>query len=118
LINGLTDNEDVKYCACDIFFTWDDAKNRENMKKHDGITFNMAAEVFCDPNVVYLEPYRRTREIRWDVIGRPSPDTKALLFVVATERIARDGADVVRIISARRADRREEEIYYVEQGID
>jgi uncharacterized DUF497 family protein len=89
----------------------------ENRKTHDGITFQTAAEVFCDPNAVYLEPYERYHEIRWDVIGRPSPNAEVVLFVVGTERLTLDGNDVVRIISARRADSYEEGLYYVEQGI-
>jgi uncharacterized DUF497 family protein len=112
------DNNEIKYSACGLFFTWDDVKNIENMKKHDGITFRLAAEVLCDPRVVYLEPYRRNREIRWDAIGRPSPSDDIVLFVVVTERATLDNIDIIRIISARRADEYEEGLYYVEQDND
>jgi uncharacterized DUF497 family protein len=109
------DNNEIKYSACGLFFTWDDAKNEENIRKHDRISFHIAAEVLCDPGVVYLEPYRRDREIRWDAIGRPSPEEDVVLFVVVIERVNRDNVDVIRIISARRADLYEEGLYYVEQ---
>ena len=112
------DNNEIKYAACGLFFTWDEAKNIENMKKHDGIAFHLAAEVLCDPCVIYLEPYKRNREIRWDAIGRPSPSDDIVLLVVVTERVTMDNVDVIRIISARRADEYEEELYYVEQGSD
>ena len=38
-------------------FTWDEAKNRSNQKKHDGIAFEEAAHVFRDP-------FRLTRQDR------------------------------------------------------
>jgi uncharacterized DUF497 family protein len=110
--------DEIKYSACGLFFTWDDAKNEENIKKHEGITFNMAAEVFCDPCVIYLEPYKRNREIRWDAIGCPDPEEDVVLFVVVTERLNMDSIDVIRIISARRASLYEERLYYVEQNND
>jgi uncharacterized DUF497 family protein len=108
----------IKYQTGGLSFTWDDAKNRENIKKHEGITFKVATEVFCDPHVVASNPYRRNREWRWDVIGRPTPNSENILFVVVTERITAGDLEVIRIISARYASVYEEELYYVEQGID
>jgi hypothetical protein len=30
---------EIKYSARGLFFTWDDVKNKEDVKKHEGITF-------------------------------------------------------------------------------
>jgi uncharacterized DUF497 family protein len=112
------DNEEIKYQAAGLFFTWNDVKNRENINKHEGVTFKAAAEIFCDPHVVYLEPYIRNHEIRWNVIGKANPNWEVILFVVVTERVTIRGVGALRIISARYATAYEEELDYVEQRID
>jgi uncharacterized DUF497 family protein len=40
-----------------VYLTWDEAKNRSNQEKHDGIAFEEAAHVFRDP-------FRLTRQDR------------------------------------------------------
>ena len=40
-----------------IRFAWDKTKNRFNQRKHDGIAFEMAVQVFCDS-------FRLTRQDR------------------------------------------------------
>ena len=85
-------------------FEWDDKKAVENLTKH-GVSFGEATEVFYDPNA--LEDYdaeHSVDESRFTIIGL---STRRLLYVVYAER----AADLVRIISARKADRAEQEIY-------
>lgn len=85
-------------------FEWDVKKASENFLKH-GVTFYEATEVFYDPNA--LDNYdsgHSTIEARFFIIGL---STRCLLFVVYTE----PEAEVIRIISARKAGRIEREIY-------
>ena len=85
-------------------FEWDDQKAFENLAKH-GVTFGEATEVFYDPNA--LEDYDAEHSIdetRFVIIGLSS---RQLLYVVYAERVA----DLVRIISARKASRAEQENY-------
>lgn len=85
-------------------FEWDDQKAVENLAKH-GVSFGEATEVFYDPNA--LEDYdaeHSVEEGRFNIIGLSS---RRLLYVVYAER----AADLVRIISARKASRAQQEIY-------
>jgi uncharacterized DUF497 family protein len=87
-----------------VRFEWDDEKALSNIEKH-GVTFGEATEVFYDPNA--LEDYdvdHSTEEMRFFIIGLSS---RRLLYVIYAER----ESDLVRIISARKADRAEQEIY-------
>jgi uncharacterized DUF497 family protein len=87
-----------------VRFEWDDQKAIENLAKH-GVTFGEATEVFYDPNA--LENYdvgHSNEESRFVIIGLSS---RRLLYVVYAER----AADMVRIISARKASRDKQEIY-------
>jgi uncharacterized DUF497 family protein len=87
-----------------VKFEWDDQKAVENLAKH-GVSFGEATEVFYDPHAI--EDYdvgHSVDESRFVIIGL---STRRLLYVVYAER----AADLVRIISARKADRAEQEIY-------
>jgi len=89
-------------------FEWDERKDAINKKKH-GVSFEDATMVFFDPNLVeaYSENHSFFEE-RWKVIGLSG---LALLAVFFTER---HGS--VRIISARKADKIEEEEYFYGYG--
>lgn len=85
-------------------FEWDDEKAQANLEKH-GVSFGEATEVFYDPNA--LEDYDSEHsedEARFFIIGLSS---RRLLYVIYAERTG----DVVRIISARKADKAERENY-------
>ncbi len=87
-----------------MIFEWDDEKAITNLEKH-GVSFGEATEVFYDPNA--LEGYDAAHsgvESRFFIIGLSS---RRLLFVVYAER----EGDVVRIISARKAIKKEQEDY-------
>lgn len=88
-------------------FEWDANKDRTNHIKH-GISFETAREIWNDPNLFIAFDITSLDEERWVGIGRRGMDT-ILVVVHATRR--RDGETVIRIISARKASRRERAIY-------
>ena len=89
-------------------FSWDQAKNRINQKKH-GVSFEAATLVFDDP--FHLSRLERVidGEERWQTIGRAGDIL--LLLVVHTWREDPSGEPDIRIISARRANKQERELY-------
>jgi uncharacterized DUF497 family protein len=98
--------------AVAIRFEWDEAKNRANKGKH-GITFEQASEVFTDPN--WLPRFDQTQdgENRWHAIGL----VRGIWLILVVHTSAEDGVDqVIRIISARRANRKEERFYGEQNG--
>ncbi len=95
---------DVYFVFNGISFVWNDDKAQVNPQKHDGVTFQQAAQVFFDPLLVVIDASRND-EARDAVIGL---DIRwNLLYVVYIER----ENDTIRIISARRATRQEREYY-------
>ena len=85
-------------------FEWDDAKAAANLRKHR-VSFDEAAEVFGDPGAFGdYDAEHSDEESRFFIIDLSS---RRLLYVVYAER----AGDVVRIISARKADKRERKIY-------
>jgi uncharacterized DUF497 family protein len=101
-------------------YEWDPAKNRANQRKHDGISFEMAALVFEDERCL-IAPDRTDEagEQRWHAIGAVhlEPEIEAILVVVHVSRENRYGEEIVSIISARRAEKREIRRYQ-EQALD
>ncbi len=101
-------------------YEWDDRKNRSNQRKHDGISFELAALVFEDPGCLVAPDFiDETRELRWHAIGavQVEPDIATVLLVVHVYREDRDGEDIIRIVSARRAQKHEIRRYQ-EQEMD
>jgi uncharacterized DUF497 family protein len=90
-----------------VIFEWDETKARQNRRKH-GVTFENAMHVFDDPGST-SEPDRIVEgELRWQTIG--IFDGQTILMVAHT--IGEEGQDeVIRIISARRANRLERTRY-------
>jgi uncharacterized protein len=85
-------------------FEWDREKAAENRHKHR-IPFDEALTVFADPlAAIFDDPVHSAAEGREIIIGHSS--RRRLLIVCFTERRGR-----VRIISARRATRREQKSY-------
>jgi uncharacterized DUF497 family protein len=90
-------------------FEWDPMKARTNQRKH-GITFEQAANVFDDPYALFEQDRTddQTGELRWKAIGLV--EGVVVLVVVHTIR-EEDQAEVIRLISARRAGRKERNRY-------
>ena len=99
----------IKLRLGDMLFTWDDEKERINIRKH-GVDFKAAARVFVDEDVLleYNSVDEITGEERWDAIGIFDA---GILFVVYVDRIIIDDNDIIRIISARYAERKEKKRY-------
>jgi uncharacterized protein len=90
-----------------IHLEWDPGKARSNLLKHR-VAFEDAARVFLDPNrAEAFDPREDHGEDRWRTIGRAGP---ALLVVIYTIREV-GGAEVIRLISARKANRDEQARY-------
>lgn len=91
---------DIRYQLNGLDFVWDATKAAANLKKHDGISFEQAAQVFFDPFFRLVDASRngesRDAAIGYDEQGR-------LLFVVHIEI----EGEFIRIISARKATREE-----------
>lgn len=88
-------------------FEWDDAKSVINRQKHN-IDFADAVHVFIDKNRVYRKDTRQDYgEERYQTLGM----TKfGVLMVVYTFR---DSHGIIRLISARKANKREKRSYDV-----
>jgi len=87
-----------------IQFQWDTQKADRNARKHR-VTFVEAATVFRDPLAfIFDDEDHSEEEYREIIIGHSV--RHRLLVVSFTER-----GDVIRIISARKADREEREDY-------
>ena len=93
-------------------FTWDETKNRSNQRKHDGIAFEEAAQVFRDPFRLTRQDRIEGGEERWQTIGVVHGVTVLLVAHTITEADD-DGEPVeeVRIISARRTTPTERKQY-------
>lgn len=88
-------------------FNWDESKNRANKRKH-GISFEEARTAFYDAKAaVYYDPDHSDEEDRFLLLGM-----SASLRILVVCHCYRESEETVRIISARRADRREEENYW------
>jgi len=84
-------------------FEWDDEKREANIRKH-GIDFEDVKDLFNHPMMTLPDNHENYGEARWLAIGW----MQAILGVVVyTERIG----DVIRIISARKATKREVHLY-------
>ncbi len=93
-----------------LSFEWDKNKAKSSARKHD-VTFEEASTVFADPlGAIFEDREHSEDELRELLIGHSV--LQRLLIVSFTER----GKDVVRIISARKATKRERKDY--EEGTD
>ena len=85
-------------------FEWSDSKNRYNEEKH-GISFEEAKEVFDDPLHISKIACRFSYfEERWITIGSSKKHT---ILTVANLFFSDEGEEIIRIISARVANREE-----------
>lgn len=89
-------------------FEWDLAKAKSNFKKHR-VSFETATRVFADPLAAIEQDRCENGEHRWQTLGIVGG--YLLLLVAHTVRHDDDGTEVIRIISARRADSKERTRY-------
>jgi len=87
-----------------VVFSWDTPKAAANLRKH-GIDFHEAASVLRDPlSTTFPDELHSNSEPRFITIGMSGRGH--IVVVVHTER-----SKMVRIISARRATRKERHFY-------
>ena len=90
----------------DLRFEWDEAKNAANRRKH-GVSFEEARSVFYDERALLIEdPDEASGEDRFVLLGM----SEALRMLLVCH-CYRERAAVIRIISARKADRAERADY-------
>jgi uncharacterized DUF497 family protein len=89
-------------------FEWDPRKEKINIKKHK-VSFEEAAYVFSDKHALSLFDSEHSEdEERWVLLGK---SLKAMMLVVVHTFREKDGTEVVRIISARKATKNEQNAY-------
>lgn len=90
-------------------FEWDPAKAQENLRKH-GVRFREAAAVFRDPLAITLfDTDHSNGEERWITIG--VSDIGRVLVVCHTYREETLNSAIIRLLSSRKAKKREIEQY-------
>lgn len=87
-------------------FDWDENKNRINRRKH-GVDFEEASTVFFDESaILFDDPEHSEQEERFLLLGMS--ETANVCMVC---HCYRESDTVIRIISARKATKKEEERY-------
>ena len=89
-------------------FEWNPDKAARNLSRHR-ISFETAVRAFADPLALSAQDRVENGERRWQTLG--TVEGYLLLLVAHTLRDAAYGSEVIRIISARRADPKERRRY-------
>ncbi|MDR1920640.1 MAG: BrnT family toxin [Candidatus Adiutrix sp.] len=89
-------------------FEWDPKKAESNFRKHR-VSFETAVRVFADPFAVVKQDRIENGERRWQTLGLV--EGYLLLLVAHAVLDDEDGAEIIRIISARRAEPNERKRY-------
>jgi len=90
----------------ELEFEWDKRKDTANVKKH-GVSFEEARTVFYDESAIqFYDPDHSDQEDHFVLLGL---SLKPQVLVVC--HCFRESETVVRIISARKADKGEEQAY-------
>ena len=98
----------------EVRFTWDEEKAKANIRKH-GVSFEEASSVFADENArLKHDPEHSDEEDRFVILGFSST-----LWILVVCHVYRQGDEVIRLISARKATRNERAQYVraYEKGI-
>lgn len=92
-------------------FEWNEAKNLSNLIKH-GLSFQTATRAFADPFCLVEQDRIEDGERRWQALGLIDHSLLLLVAHVSWEE-EEDGSEieVIRIISARKANRHERKRY-------
>jgi len=87
-------------------FSWDDRKNKTNQKKHN-VSFEEAQTLFFDENAIeFFDPDHSKDEDRFLMLG-----LSYRLRILVVCYCLRKGDFEIRIISARKATKKEQKIY-------
>jgi uncharacterized DUF497 family protein len=89
-----------------ISFSWDDRKNKANQKKHR-VSFEEAQSVFFDDHALeYYDPDHSESEERFLMLG-----VSYHIRVLVVSYTSRKGGTEIRLISARKATKKEQKTY-------
>ena len=103
-MEALQRNYDVG--VAELRFEWDEAKNHSNQRKH-GVSFEEAQTAFADElGLLIHDPDHSAREERFVLLGLSSS-----LRTLVVCHCYRADDEIIRIISARKANRRERTLY-------
>jgi uncharacterized DUF497 family protein len=90
----------------EIYFSWDARKAGQNINKHK-VSFEEASTIFYDENAIeYFDPEHSKSEDRFLMLGLSGH----LRIMVVSYCMRRKGSEI-RIISARKATKKEEKVY-------
>ncbi len=90
-----------------ILFEWDEAKAESNRRKH-GVSFDLAVQVFDDPHGMAKQDRIEDGEPRWQTIGM----VEGVVVLLVGHTVQEEEFDeIIRIITARKATRKERERY-------
>jgi uncharacterized DUF497 family protein len=90
----------------ELRFEWDKRKARENKRRHD-VSFDEAETVFYDEYAILIDdPEHSIEEDRFLLLG-----LSAGLRTLVVAHCYRRNADLIRIISARKATQSERDVY-------
>ena len=95
------------YYVLMVRFEWDELKAKSNARKH-GVRFEDAMLVFADPYALVEQDRLEGGELRWQTLGLAGDIV--LLLVAHAVRNEQEG-EIIRIISARKAVRKERKRY-------
>ena len=85
---------------------WDENKNAENIRKHR-VSFEEAETVFYDPNAKLIhDPDHSDKEDRFIILG-----LSKMLRMLVVCHCYRENDEIIRIITARRATKKETKYY-------
>lgn len=87
-----------------MIFGWDESKARINQRKH-GVSFEAVRRAFFDPLALNWQERIEGGEWRWQLLGRM--DATQLVLIVHTIHENENDEEIIRIISAGKADRKE-----------
>ncbi len=95
-------------------FEWDEKKSKSNLTKHK-VSFEKAKEIFSDPFHLTIDDDGHSNdEDRFVAIGQ-TVLRELVVLVVGTYRTS-DNAEIIRIISARKATPKEKRAYFNRRG--
>jgi uncharacterized DUF497 family protein len=90
----------------ELQFEWDETKAQINLEKH-GVSFVTAAAIFLNEMLERVDDREDYGEDRFIALGRVGMEVYRVVFT-------RPGENLIRIITAQKAGRNEQEIYYSE----
>ncbi len=96
-------SRDCAWSVCwGVLFEWDDAKHERNRRER-GFGFDHAVRIFAGPVLERADTRRAYGEVRVRALGETGGDVLAVVYT--------DRGEARRIISARRANRKERELW-------